>query len=113
LESDGIGAISLISPLSVSECIVPLETLLNQRLTKKQKRVVRLLPHHLDGKNMTHLAEKLSAETDISEPTVRRTLQLLRNLGIIRCGKGHSVNLTKLGKVLIAGGKEGGLRYRS
>jgi Mn-dependent DtxR family transcriptional regulator len=54
---------------------------------------------------MTHLVSSLSQELEVSEPTVRRTVQLLRELGLVTCGnqfsKGRVVRVTRLGSAVL------------
>jgi Fic family protein len=59
----------------------------------------------MQGKeNMTNLARAASSR-GASEPTARRTLQALRKLRIISCGrvgdKGRKVRLTRMGKKIL------------
>lgn len=54
---------------------------------------------------MTSLSDILSEELDISKTTVRNTLQILRDVGLINCGdaenKGQLVSLTNIGEIII------------
>ena len=54
---------------------------------------------------MTSLSDILSEELNISKTTVRNTLQILRDVGLINCGdaknKGQPVGLTNIGEIII------------
>lgn len=66
--------------------------------------VLEVLPDLLPADNMTLFCEKL-ANNDISEPTLRRTIQRLRELGIVSCGdrncKGKPLKLTQFGQLVL------------
>lgn len=59
----------------------------------------------IKDQNMRSLTLSLSKELNISEPTVRRTLQYLRDNGLLECGdhknKGVKIRLTKLGSMVL------------
>lgn len=66
--------------------------------------VLEVLPDILPADNMTLFCEKLANST-ISEPTLRRTIQKLRELGIVSCGdrncKGRPLKLTEFGQIVL------------
>ena len=75
--------------------------------SNKQKKVVFTLSNFsFKNQTMTSLVREISDKTRISEPTVRRTFQKLRNLGIIKCGdennKGIEVEFTNFGFLLLS-----------
>lgn len=78
--------------------------MLNKILTPRQKKITELVKQS-NGKNMTEIIENVRNETSASEPTVRRTLQMLRQLGVLECGdcknKGEEVKLTKTGQLIL------------
>ena len=87
------------------DAIQALSVLLDLKLTNKQQLVFdRLQEDCLQG-NMTCVVWSLSEELDLSEPTVRRTLQLLRSLGLVSCGskssRGSELRLTPLGQKVL------------
>jgi DNA-binding IclR family transcriptional regulator len=55
---------------------------------------------------MTSMVREISRRYGFSEPTVRRTFQQLRSLGLIRCGfeekKGLPLRITEIGQLLFA-----------
>ena len=86
----------------------PLKTiikLVDKRLTKKQKIVLKKITTTNKNTTMTSLSTILSEELNISKTTVRNILQILRDVGLIYCGsaknKGESVRPTKIGKIII------------
>ncbi|MBI1973317.1 hypothetical protein HYS54_00745 [Candidatus Micrarchaeota archaeon] len=72
--------------------------LLDHYLTVKQKLVVSAL-HCFDGKGrtFTSLVSLTSERCGVSEPTTRRTLQLMRRTGIIE-KRGRYVKLSGIGE---------------
>ncbi|MFH0835215.1 MAG: hypothetical protein V1881_02635 [Candidatus Micrarchaeota archaeon] len=77
--------------------------LLADALTPAQERVLAALDSRKG--NITALAEALSEETGVSEPTCRRLLQRLRDLGLASAGrrksKGRRFRLTALGTAVL------------
>jgi|GEM_PF-4805917 len=55
---------------------------------------------------MTSIVRDISRRYGFSEPTVRRTFQQLRSLGLIECGfeerKGSPLRISKMGQLLFA-----------
>jgi Fe2+ or Zn2+ uptake regulation protein len=96
-------------PLNSSEVVLAqdaiqaVRVLLDLKLTGNQRLVLSKLEQQQG--NMTHTVMVISKELELSEPTVRRTLQLCRSLGLISCGdkdsKGISVRLTPLGQKVL------------
>ena len=90
------------------DAIQAVRVLLDLKLTGNQQLVLSRLRDSPEG-NMTSLVSTYSRELELSEPTVRRAVQLCRSLGLISCGdkksKGTKVKLTHLGqRVLEANG---------
>lgn len=90
------------------DAIQAVRVLLDLKLTDNQQLVLSRLKDCPEV-TMTSLVISLSGELDLSEPTVRRAVQLCRSLGLISCGdrksKGAHVKLTHLGqRVLEANG---------
>ena len=81
--------------------------LVDKRLTKKQKLVLKKIVTTKKNTTMTSLSDRLSEELNISKTTARIILQTLRDVGIISCGratnKGEPVRLTEIGSVIIDG----------
>lgn len=79
--------------------------LVEKRLTKKQKLVLKKVSCIESKMTLSFLAERLSNELKIGKSTVRVILQTLRDIGLISCGssddKGKPVELTKIGKIVI------------
>lgn len=89
------------------DAIQALSVLLDLKLTDKQRLVLQRFKENGLDKNMTCLVWELSDELELSEPTVRRTVQLLRSLGLVSCGdkksKGRNLKLTPLGQKVLGG----------
>ena len=91
----------------------PLKTLVklvDKRLTKKQKLILKKISTNETKTTMTSLSNILSEELNISKTTARVILQFLRDVGLITCGKatnkGEPVRLTEIGKIIIDSLKE-------
>lgn len=95
------------------DAIKALRVLLGLKLTGNQLLVLSRLKD-LNGleHTMTSLVLTFSRELKLSEPTVRRTMQLCRRLGLISCGdknaKGKTVKLTPLGRKVLEEIEAGG-----
>ena len=78
-------------------------TLFRKTLTPAQKIVITRIREH-EGQVMTRAVHSISSETGISEATVRRAVQNLRELRIIECGdisnKGKPLEVTATGRIL-------------
>jgi len=79
--------------------------LVNKRLTKKQKIVLKKISQIKTKMNMSFLVIKLSDELGVGRTTIRVILQTLRDIGLISCGnsknKGDPVKLTPIGKIIV------------
>lgn len=79
--------------------------LVDKRLTKKQKLVLKKISQIDSKMTMSFLVVKFSDELQIGRTTVRVILQTLRDVGLISCGssvnKGNSVKLTHVGKIVV------------
>ena len=88
----------------LDSAVVSFTKVLFESLSPRQIVVLRALPGLLPADNMTLFCEKLANST-ISEPTLRRTIQKLRELGIVSCGdrnsKGRPLELTELGRIIL------------
>ncbi len=86
------------------ESLKTLVKLVDKRLTKNQKRVLKKI-ETAQKTTMTSLSNILPEELNISKTTVRNTLQILRDVGLINCGdaknKGQLVSLTNIGEIII------------
>ena len=86
------------------DAINAVRVLLDLKLTSNQQLVLSRLKDSQET-TMTSLVSSLSLELELSEPTVRRTVQLCRSLGLIACGdrktKGKQVKLTPLGQEIL------------
>ncbi|MCD4739793.1 hypothetical protein K8R43_01225 [archaeon] len=89
------------------DAIKAVRVLLDLKLTGNQQLVLSRLKDYPET-TMTSLVLSLSGELELSEPTVRRTVQLCRLLGLIACGdkksKGIHVKLTPLGQKILGNG---------
>jgi len=78
--------------------------LVEKRLTKKQKLVLRKISQIETKMTMSFLAKKLSLELKVGKSTIRIILQTLRDVGLISCGsydnKGKPVELTRIGRIV-------------
>lgn len=75
----------------------------SSRLSKKQRSVLaRLSELNGNKETMTSFVRKIP---EVSEPTARRTFQLLRSLGFVECGsessKGIPLKITEEGALLL------------
>jgi len=79
--------------------------LVDKRLTKKQKIVLKKISQIESKMTMSFLVVKLSDELKIGRTTIRVILQTLRDVGLISCGssvnKGNPVQLTPVGNIVI------------
>ena len=79
--------------------------LIDKRLTKKQKLILKKITTTKKNTTMTSLSNILSEELNISKTTVRNILQTLRDVGLIYCGttknKGEPLRPTKIGEIII------------
>jgi len=91
------------------ESLKTLVKLVDKRLTKNQKRVLKKI-ETTQKTTMTSLSNMLSEELNNSKITVRNILQILRDVGLINCGdvknKGQLVSLTNIGKIIIERSKD-------
>lgn len=78
--------------------------LVNIRLTKKQKIILKEIARIQEKQTMPNVSENLSKNLNIGKTTVRVILQILRDIGFISCGnnknKGDPLKLTKIGKLV-------------
>jgi len=84
-----------------------LRRLAGNRLTQKQKLILRRIAE-LDSKlTMSALIRQIAQEENMGESTARVVIQALRDIGLIECGteanKGVPVRLTPIGEVLVQG----------
>jgi hypothetical protein len=79
--------------------------LVDKRLTKKQKLILKKISNIENKTTMSFLTVTLSKELKIGKTTARNTLQTLRDVGLIYCGnsenKGTPVKITRIGKIVI------------
>jgi len=78
--------------------------LVNIRLTKKQKIILKEIAQIQEKQTMPNVSENLSKNLNIGKTTVRVILQILRDIEFISCGtnknKGDPLKLTKIGKLV-------------
>lgn len=78
------------------------KNLLQNHLTPNKKSVIKSLEQ---GKTLSSLARDISKEQEVSEPTARRTLQMLRDLELIDCGsegkEGKPIEITETGRLIL------------
>ena len=84
-----------------------LKRLAGNRLTQKQKLVMRRIAELDSELTMSALIRQIAQEESMGESTARVVIQALRDIGLIACGtennKGVPVRLTPIGEVLVQG----------
>lgn len=80
------------------------KTLFEKNITEKQKKVIQNL---VINKTFSQNIKLIRKNTNISEPSIRRTIQLLRKLEMIECGSreniGMPIRFTVIGKIVLGG----------
>jgi Fe2+ or Zn2+ uptake regulation protein len=78
------------------------KTLLENRLTPNKKSVIESIE---TGKTFSQLVRDIEKEKEVSKATVRRTLQMLRDLKLVRCGsseeRGRPLEITDTGELIL------------
>ena len=86
------------------ESLTTLIRIIDKRLTKNQKRILKKI-QTTKQTTMTSLSDIFSKELDISKTTVRNSLQIFREIGLIYCGnaenKGQLVSFTPIGEIIL------------
>jgi len=90
-----------------------LKRLAGNRLTQKQKLVLRRIADLDSELTMSALIRQIAQEEQMGESTARVVIQALRDIGLIECGteknKGVPVCLTPIGQILVRNGNNGNL----
>ncbi|MFP4115577.1 MAG: hypothetical protein ACLFTQ_00010 [Candidatus Aenigmatarchaeota archaeon] len=78
------------------------KTLLQNRLTPRKRSVIQNLE---SGKTLSQLSRDISEAREVSEATAKRTLRMLRDLGLVDCGsdgdEGKPLQVTDAGRLVL------------